>query len=83
MPMGIVCAGKTSGAVVVEVRPLSISASVYEGPSVMGVVIVEDNGGSDGGPVANIFGIWTGGCGARRRATEFSLAFIRLASNIL
>lgn len=70
----------TSGVVVVVVGLLSILVSVSGGPSVIGAVVVEQERGLDGGTMVNISGIWAGGYGACRRATESSLAFIRLTS---
>lgn len=84
MPIGEGYVGTTSGArVEVVVGTLSFSTLICGGPSVSGAVIVEDDGGSDSGIMANNSGKWTGGCGAHRRATRFSLAFIRLASSVL
>lgn len=83
MPKGADYIGTTSSIVVVVVIPLSISASIFEGPSRVGVVVVEEDGGSNGGVVSNISGIWTKWYGSHWRAIGFSSAFNRLASDVL
>lgn len=56
MPMGAVDVGTTSGVIVV-VRPLSTSSSVYIGPQVVGATTVVVDGGSGDGTTTNNFGI--------------------------
>lgn len=51
------CVGTTSSAVREVVGSLSISISVSGDPSIVGVVMVVEGGGSNGGTVANMSNI--------------------------
>lgn len=61
MLMSDACVAMASSAVVVVVAPLSISNTILEGSSIVGLAVVEEDGGSGGGTVANISGIWIRG----------------------
>lgn len=62
--------GTTPSLLVVVGSPLYISLYFYKGPSAVEATVVEEEGGSNGGIVANISGIWKRGCGAHWRPLD-------------
>lgn len=82
MPAVVGCEIVACGIGIVIVDPLSLIALCYRGLSLLGatVVVMAVSKPSVGDAEVNISGV--GGSYAHRNATEFSLAFIRLGSNV-
>lgn len=74
MSVGAEWARIVSGRAVVVVGRLSILFFVDGGPSAVGAAVVEEEGGSDGGTVANISTIWARGYGAHQEDHEILIS---------